>query len=118
MPITVKQRGPSGYAVGRSIATETYILNGATALSANAAGGEVVDSMSIAEIIYTGDWLIARGANTVFDSGGVNLGGHFDFQAHGMQLEASQGDREADCSCTLTGSGTLVIKFHKKSGQV
>ena len=116
MPITTKQRGPSGYAVGLSNATETYLLNAATTLGANAVS-ETVQSMSISEIMWTGDWTIARGANTVFDTAAATTQGHFDFQASGMRLEDSVAQLTSSCVCTLTGAGSLLIKFHKSSGE-
>ena len=115
MAVTVKQRGPSGYMVARTSATETYVLNGG-ALGANAAG-ETVESMSISEIMWSGDWLIDRGGNTVFDTSSAGSHGHLDFQASGMRVEEDDAQLTSDCGCTLTGTGTLVIKFHKASGQ-
>ena len=44
--------------------------------------------------------------------------GHHDYQANGIKLEVSQGDLTANLNCTLSGgTGTIIVKMHKASGE-
>lgn len=114
MSITSKQFPPSGYVVFKAIASNDGIkLNDAT-IGANSIG-ETVQSMTVSEVMWSGDWTIARGANNVATYGGA---GHHDYQASGMPLEINDSERSANCNVTLnSGTGVIVVKMHKKSGE-
>jgi len=118
MPIVTKSNKPNGYVVFSTSATDGFKLNHATLPSANAAG-ETVAEMSISEVMWsvngTNRWTVTRGANTVAVLSGS---GNHDYQSSGMSLEHYLGDRQANVIFALSGgTGTVVAKFHKKSGE-
>lgn len=118
MPIVSKSNKPNGYVVFSTSATGGFKLNHATLPSANAAG-ETVQEMSISELMWTVNgtnrWTVTRGGNTVAQLSGS---GNHDYQSSGMVLEHYLGDREANVHFALSGgTGTVVAKFHKRSGE-
>ena len=118
MPIVTKSNKPNGYVVFSTTSTDGFKLNHASLASANSAG-ELVTEMTISELMWSANasnrWTVARGANTV----AVLFGsGHHDYQSSGMSLEPLLGDRQANVMSTLSGgTGTMVAKLHKKSGE-
>lgn len=89
----------------RATATETL------ALSALAAGSQTVSAASINKILWSGNWTVARGANTKFVLAGS---GAFDLDSMGM---ACQEDKTANLVLTLvSGTGSIVVKCKKEAG--
>ena len=118
MPITTKSNKPGGYVVLRATDSDGFKLNHATLPSANNAG-ETVSEMRISEVMWSvasgNRWTVKRGANTMLELGG---NGHHDYQGNGIRLEVSKGDLTANVNCTLTGgTGTIILKMHKSSGE-
>jgi len=123
MPITTNHRKPAGYLVLRTTVSDWVNLNGGGARAANTAG-ETVSSMHITQMQWSvapgangaGHWLVKRGANTIAKLSGTGV---CNYQEFGLQLEASNGDKIANCAVTLvdTTHGSLVIRLHKKSGE-
>lgn len=111
MPITVKQNKNGGYAILRASATDTVNL------STVAGAGETVNSMTISEIMWScgsNTWTVTRGSDTVAVLTGS---GHHDYQASGMRIE-TDAQITANCNVTLSGgSGYIVVKLHKASGE-
>lgn len=91
--------------VVRATATETLALSGL------AKGDQTVTAATINKILWSGNWTIARGANTKFVLSGS---GSFDLDSMGMPC---QEDKTANLVLTLTsGTGTLVVKCKKEAG--
>lgn len=112
MAITTKQNKNGGYAVLRATGADTINLTTA------AGSGETVQSMSISEIMWsvngTDTWTVTRGATTVAVLAGS---GHHDYQAGAMRLE-TDAQLTANCNVALSGgSGYIVVKMHKISGE-
>lgn len=112
MPITVKQNKNGGYSILRASANDT--INLVTA----AGSGETVNSMTIAEIMWsingTNTWTVTRGGDTVAVLSGS---GQHDYQASGMRLETT-GQITANCNVAISGGdGYIVVKVHKVSGE-
>jgi hypothetical protein len=101
-----------------SDATGYLNLNGGT--NPSNAAGETVTSMAIDEVLWslsvaTNSWSIGRGGNTSFICYGHS--GHHKFKDTGLRLE-SGGDSVANTFFTLSGgSGRLILKLHKQSGE-
>jgi hypothetical protein len=125
--ITVNQnkgsRG-SGILVVRSDASGFLSTsdNAPTDAKANTAG-ETISAMYVAEIAWScasaATWSIKRGngvgANTLWTTNGTS--GFLDFQASQMRLETT-GAETANVSFTLAGgTGNIIIKMHKQSGE-
>lgn len=119
MPITTNQGKPSGYVVIRAVASEGLLLNTTTGEVAGANTiNELVQEMTISELIWTGDWEVTRGGNTVFATGNTATSGHFDFQAANMRLEENVAQLTSNVDVVLTTErGSIMLKLHKKSGQ-
>lgn len=112
MAITVKQNKNGGYSILRATTDDT--INLVTA----AGSGETVNSMTIAEIMWsangTNTWTVSRGSDTVAVLAGS---GHHDYQASGMRLETTA-QITANCNVVLSGgTGYIVVKVHKVSGE-
>ena len=103
-----------GYVTARFIATGVLYPNNATD-GANSVG-ETVETLKFSFIGATGNssanWVVKRGANTVFNiSGGQSL----DLIGEALSVEVG-GEAAANVVATLTGGpSTLIIKMHKSS---
>jgi len=121
MTITVNQKNPSGYVVVRANGADGLLLNtvgGNTNDGANAVG-ETVQSMAIAEVMWsvagTNSFSVKRGSNTVLTLAGS---GYHDYQASGIRIEDGSAQLTSNVDITLSGgTGTLLLKLHKVSGE-
>lgn len=97
-----------GTAVTRDIANATYqITDFATPNTAQ----ETVNSVSITQIYWTGDWTIKRGATIVFQT--ANNTGFWDLNSHGIALTDNNA---ANLTINTTStSATLLLKLSKVS---
>lgn len=116
--ITVNQKG--GNLIVRSDASGHIDLNSAnTAVAANLAN-ETVTTLEIREIAWSGSgvsgatWTLARGANTVFACRGQN--GTLSFE-NGLKLEQNSLEETANVVFTLSGTGDMVLRLKKRSGE-
>lgn len=117
MPITVKQK--NGNVVG-VFNTSGYIVKSSAnaVVSANNAA-ETVQYMEISKVTWslspTANATISRGANLVFRCTAGE--GNFDFGADNTPLEASMGDKIANCVVTIAGAGggTVIVQLKKHS---
>jgi hypothetical protein len=119
MPITVNHNKNGGYVVLRATATDSIKLNTANGKQGANAAGELVRSMSVADIKWSLDsnntWTIARGSNTIAILHGQ---GDVSFQEDGMRLELDTAQLTSNVVATLSGgTGFVVIKLHKVSGE-
>ena len=83
------------------------------------ATGETISSWSVADIVWSGgatttSWTLSRGSDTVFVAYGQN--GHIDFTENQIRLETPT-QATANLVFTLSGTGNIVIKMHKQSGE-
>ena len=126
MAITVRQTKPGGYVVLNTSATDLVKLNAAaTSDAANEAGssGETVNEMYIAaakwSVSGTNTWKITRGAGTGANSTMIILAGSGEHSYQdGMRLEHNDVHPTQNVICTLSGgTGTLLLKLHKVSGE-
>jgi hypothetical protein len=110
---TVKQTKGSrgtGIAVARDTTTGTITLADA------AAAGETVVGMTIADIVWSlagaGTWTLTRDGNTLIV---LNGSGQLNFADNQLRLETTAEELES-LVYTLSGTGSIIIKFHKRSG--
>lgn len=73
--------------------------------------GQNVRDLNITGIHWSGDWVVTRGANTVFDSGAVETSGSWPLKSMGISLnDLSAG---ANVHCVNTGGGSILLEFRK-----
>ena len=80
---------------------------------------ETVNELAVTNILWsvsgTNTWQINRGSNTIATLAGSGV---WDLQGEGVRLEADAAQLTSNVDIALSGgSGTLVLKMHKKSGQ-
>ena len=121
MPITVNQKRPSGYVVLRATGNDGLLRvdAGGSVSGANATASETVSKMSIVTAMWsisgTNTFTVNRGSNTVAVFGGS---GSHDYQGEGLRLEEDDAQLSSNVDITLSGgSGTLLLKLHKVSGE-
>lgn len=121
--ITVNQNKGSrgtGILVVRSDATGFLSTNGVDGVSQANTAGETISAMHLAEVTWSTNsasaaWTLKRGADTVFVCHGQN--GHINFQQSQMRLETGN-QAQANVVFELAGgTGNIVIKIHKQSGE-
>lgn len=123
MAITVKQNKPGGYVVVNTTGTDFLSLNSATAGKGANGVGETVQSMTVVgakwSVSGTNTWTISRGAAGANSTIAVLAGsGQHDYDASQMKLESTTAHETSNVVFALSGgSGTLLLKVHKVSGE-
>ena len=89
----------------------TALYNSGVPLAASSNSGNYTSSANL-----KGYWRFGENTGTtLYDLSGS---GNHDYQSSGMVLEHYLGDREANVHFALSGgTGTVVAKFHKRSGE-
>lgn len=109
MPVINNRKNSS--AVIHTTATATFVVAGNNSVSNVATSDEVLTGANIRTAMWSGNWTVARGANTVLALSGT---GTLDFALNDMALGI---DAAATVVCTLTsGTGFLMLKLGKQGG--
>ena len=105
--MTILSNKKNQLAVLHFTASNTTTIAGNSSVSGIAVGDESLTGGYVKGLAWTGTWTIARGANTIWST--INSG-DLDFTSVGMPLTQ---DATATLVCTLTGSGSILVKVGK-----
>jgi len=102
---TILKNGINRHVVFTAIANDSIQLSDVVVANS----GESVDGLNITKIIWSGQWTVKRGANTVWQSDALTFGTH-DFSGNGFTLNQFN---TANVVLTTSGNSFIAVECNK-----